>query len=64
MPCLPTGRYYAKLLHLRNVQLTSIKGLGSMQHYDLREEGFEGDELKKEEGFETDEVKQDEEFQE
>lgn len=45
VPYFPTGRYYAKLLKLQNVQLTQIKGISSMQTFDLsKEEGFGGEE--------------------
>lgn len=43
MPCYSTGRQFVKMLNLRNVQLTQIKGFNYMGQYDLAKEGFPSD---------------------
>lgn len=63
-PELSTGRHFAKLLKLRNVELTHVHGLSYVQTYDLtEEEGFVSDKVKEnDEVKQIDEVKQDEEL--
>lgn len=43
MACYSTGRQFVKMLNLRNVQLTQIKGFNYMGQYDLAKEGFPSD---------------------
>lgn len=59
MPCFSTGRYFAKLLKLKNVELTHVKGFTYLQSYDLTKEGFESDKVKQND---QDEVQQDKEL--